>query len=356
MRKSFSKRYVGSLLAGWGLMCASLCYVGTAGAQDTCPPSSDPSTCHDFAYVTDWSGDQVHVVDINAPVGHAYQMSIPVGGSPVQIKASPTGDRMYVANNGSNSVSVISTALNQKIADIAVGDGPQGLAAIGTRVYVANTTSSTVSVIDKDQLAVVATIGVGNAPGQIAANPSTNTIYVTNRGSGTVSVIDCGSNRVTASLNAGRFPWGVALTPDGSMLSVTNLSDSTLGWISAGGGSMYGSGTVGIAPYSVLIHPSSYTVYVANADDGTVSLLWGSWLWQTINTWQTISTTTIQTGAEWGPYDVALTFDGTRLLVPTFSGGTLNVYDSNSGQQVRQPHLAGTPRGVASIRRAPIGS
>jgi YVTN family beta-propeller protein len=349
MRKPRSKRYVGSLLAGWGLMCASLWCVGSAGAQDTC---LDPNReCHDFAYVTDWNNNLVQVVDIDAPAGQELVASVAVGDSPADIKASSDGNRMYVSNHGANTVSVIDTGASTgsitKIADIAVGEKPEGVGVKSSRVYVANTNSDTVSVIDEAQLAVVATLAVGRAPGQIAAHPSANTVYVTNRGSNTVSVIDCGSNTVAASMEAGKFPWGIALSPDGSMVCVTNLSSSMLGWISAGGGSLYATGTVGIAPYNVVIHPSYYMVYVANADDGTVSLLYGSWLWQTI------STMTIQTGAQWGPYDVALTYNADKLLVPTFSGGTLNVYNSIAGSLIRSISLGGAPRAVTSIRRYP---
>jgi YVTN family beta-propeller protein len=338
MREAHTKRYAVGLLAAWGIMCASICCVGSAGAQ----------TCYNVAYVTDSSNNLVQVIDVDADAGHQLVASVPVGDGPADIATD--GSRMYVSNRRSNSVSVIDISLNQKIADIAVGAAPGGLAVKGPRLYVANTNSDTVSVIDTAQLAVVATIGVGHGPGKIAANPSANTVYVTNRGSGTISVIDCGSNTVTASLDAGSFPWGIALTPDGSMVCVTNMSDSTLGWISAGGGSIYSSGDVGGAPYDILVHPSSWAVYVANADDGTVSVLWGSWVWQTINTWQTIQTMTIQTGAQWGPYDLALTKDNSRLLVPTFSGGTLNVYYSSSGALQKSISLSGTPRAVASIQ------
>ena len=345
MHESHGKRYAKSLLAGWGLMCASICCVGSAGAQ-TCPDGQN-----NYAYVTDWSNNLVQVVDIDAAQGQQLVASIPVGASPVKITASPDGSRMYVSNQGSNSVSVIDTGTNLKIADVAVGEGPEGLAVKGSKVYVANTNADTVSVIDRAQLTVVATIGVGHAPGQIAADPSSNTIYVTNRGSGTISVIDCDSNTVTSSMDAGRYPWGIALSPDGSVACVTNLSDSTLGWISTGGGTLYGTGTVGTAPYDVIIHPESYTVYVANADDGTVSMLWGMWLWKTINAWETINTRTIETGAQWGPYGLALTTHGGRLLVPTFSGGTLNVYSSTSGSLQQSISLGGTPRAIASICR-----
>jgi YVTN family beta-propeller protein len=342
MRESHIKRYAGGLLAAWGLMCASIYCVGSAGAQ----------TCDNLAYVTDSSNNLVQVVDLDAPAGPQLVASIPVGAAPVEIATD--GSRMFVSNNGSNSVSVIDTGLTtgviQKIADIAVGEAPEGLAVKLSRVYVANTRADTVSVIDKAQLTVVATIGVGSVPGQIAADPSGPALYVTNRGSGTISVIDSSSNTVTASMDAGAFPRGIAVSPDGSMLYVTNVGEGGLGWLSTGG-TLYGTATVGAAPYNVVLNPSTWTGYVANADDGTVSVLYGLWLWNTIDTWQSIKVENIQTGAQFGPYNVALTPDARRLLVPTFSGGTLNVYNSMSGSLQQTISLGGTPRAVASICR-----
>jgi YVTN family beta-propeller protein len=39
---------------------------------------------------------------------------------------TPDGAKLYVANGRSNSVSVIDTATNEKVADIAVGELPWG--------------------------------------------------------------------------------------------------------------------------------------------------------------------------------------------------------------------------------------
>jgi YVTN family beta-propeller protein len=58
------------------------------------------------------------------------------------------------------------------------------------RIYVANAGSNTVSVIDGTTNTVVATVTVGTTPFGVAANPVTNRIYVTNAGSNTVSVIE----------------------------------------------------------------------------------------------------------------------------------------------------------------------
>ena len=98
-----------------------------------------------------------------APIRLQNQASIAVGTTPSAALVSPDGQRLYVANTGSNTVSVINTATGQKIdaspsnifsTDISVGSSPGALALSpdGKRLYVANTGSGTVSVINTDDL------------------------------------------------------------------------------------------------------------------------------------------------------------------------------------------------------------
>jgi YVTN family beta-propeller protein len=58
------------------------------------------------------------------------------------------------------------------------------------KVYVANEDSNTVSVLDTETDKVQDRINVGVFPYGIDINPLNNRVYVTNRGSNTVSVID----------------------------------------------------------------------------------------------------------------------------------------------------------------------
>ena len=72
-----------------------------------------------------------------------------------------------------NTVSVIDTATNTVLGTIAVGPDPVGVAvnSNGNLVYVANNGSNTVSVIDTTQGllgAVTATITVGTSPYGVA--------------------------------------------------------------------------------------------------------------------------------------------------------------------------------------------
>ena len=84
-----------------------------------------------------------------------------------------------------------------------VGNGPVALAlnAVTDRLYVANQASNTVSVVDPTTNSVLATIAVGKAPSAIAVNTRTNTIYVADRDSRDIAVIDGTSNTLIATVH-----------------------------------------------------------------------------------------------------------------------------------------------------------
>jgi YVTN family beta-propeller protein len=52
--------------------------------------------------------------------------TIPVGTTPVGVGVTPDGTQVYVANNGSNNVSVIVRPGNTVVANIPVGTAPVG--------------------------------------------------------------------------------------------------------------------------------------------------------------------------------------------------------------------------------------
>jgi YVTN family beta-propeller protein len=76
--------------------------------------------------------------------------TVAVGSGPEAVAVSPDGRRAYVANMGSDSVSVIDTRAAATIGTpIAVGDEPDGVAVSpdGTRAYVTNRSGNSISVI-----------------------------------------------------------------------------------------------------------------------------------------------------------------------------------------------------------------
>ena len=74
---------------------------------------------------------------------------------------------------------------------IGVGDTPLSVAvdSVDDTVYVANQASDTVTVINGRTAAVTTTVGVGESPSGVAVNQDDDTVYVTNLDDSSVSVI-----------------------------------------------------------------------------------------------------------------------------------------------------------------------
>jgi YVTN family beta-propeller protein len=167
-------------------------------------------------------------------------------------------------------------ATYQVSATIAVGGGPNGVAANPTtnRVYVANNADDTVSVIDARTYAVVATVPVGSAPVGVGVNPATNRVYVANAGRviapGTVSVIDGATNAVIATIATDQNPFAVAVNPVTNRVYVTNnfgtagdVGDGILSVIDGSLNVVIDRVHVGVNPSGVAADSSTNRIYVA---------------------------------------------------------------------------------------------
>jgi YVTN family beta-propeller protein len=75
-------------------------------------------------------------------------------------------NRVYVTNEGDDTVSVVDGATNTVSATIPVGVAPLGVAVSETfnRIYVVNSADGTVSIIDGTTNTVIDTVAVGANP------------------------------------------------------------------------------------------------------------------------------------------------------------------------------------------------
>ena len=85
---------------------------------------------------------------------------------PFSVALSPDEKTLYVANAGSDDVSVIDLDTNRGLAHIPVGSNPRGIAVSpdGSRVYVNNVLDGNLSVIDTATLTVTNLVTVTNIP------------------------------------------------------------------------------------------------------------------------------------------------------------------------------------------------
>ena len=213
--------------------------------------------------------------------------TIPVAVGLAALAPSALGQDAYVANRGSNSVSVIDTQSNEVVGSpITVGEWPDSIAITpdGKTAYVANGRSDSVSVIDTQTNEVVSSpIMVGEVPSAIAVTPNGRRAYVTDAWSNSVSVIDTQTNEVVGSpITVDREPGQIAVAPDGTRAYFTDYFDGRVSQIDTQIDQLVGpleelgepNGIiVGSEPTGIAISPNGKTVYVANSFGEGVSVI-----------------------------------------------------------------------------------
>lgn len=152
--------------------------------------------------------------------------------------------RLYVADLAQNQIGVIDLATRKPLAYYRAYDetevtieksprsgrqdnGAQNIAIDlqGQRLFVTNPGSGTLTVIDARTGRLLKTVKTGNAPLDVAWNPNVRQAYVSNRGNGedgTVTVVDGDSYAVLAQLKTGTYPQTIAVGPEGSAVYVSN--------------------------------------------------------------------------------------------------------------------------------------
>ena len=155
-------------------------------------------------------------LDIVSGVDGSLAGSQPLGVRPTFGYIDSNLSRLYIVNNGSNTVTVLdisnlnfsSSTPAPVLATVDLGaTGGTGPVAVTTlpdksRFYVANAGSNNVSVVSQTSFQVLKTVAVQSNPVWIAADPGSTKVYVVNQGSNTVSVIRTSDNTITVNLPA----------------------------------------------------------------------------------------------------------------------------------------------------------
>src|SRR5438128_732097 len=137
-----------------------------------------------------WSGSKARVRAQNAIFNG------PTSAQPLALSAD--GTLLAVANPDNNSVSLFDVSFdrNRKLAEVPVGEEPNGVALSpnGSRLYVANTVTGTVSVFVVNRNAArtarfLTAVPVGAEPYAVVLTPNGKKLYVANARSNNISVI-----------------------------------------------------------------------------------------------------------------------------------------------------------------------
>ena len=178
-------------------------------------------------YVVNNQGDTVY--KLNARDGSVVA-SVKVGYRPFAIAISPDFQTVAVSNWGDKSVSLLGAATLKERVRVPVGAQPSDLAySSDGRLFVANAGSNSVSVIAGGK--VIETIKtslhpqdpVGSTPDALTVSPNGKLLFVANADNNDVAMIDIArraDSRVLGFIPTGWYPSAIGVTRDGKQLLV----------------------------------------------------------------------------------------------------------------------------------------
>ena len=267
--------------------------------------------------VTNKSGNTVSLID---PASGDELARLPTGQSPHEVAVTPDGGTAFIANYGTNTLTVVDVA-GRRIAgavDLGEHSRPHGITvssdgssvwvttegsqhlvevdvasrtvkrAVRTgqrtthmvalvegkgKAYTANIGSNNVTVIDTESGEVVRHIATGAGAEGIAVTPDSRYVLVTNREAGTFTVIDVETDEILHSLQVGGFPIRVEVTPDGGKALVSQARDQALLEIDLDDFRVARRLEIGRFPVGIEIRPDGRVAYVANTGDDVLTVV-----------------------------------------------------------------------------------
>ncbi|MBZ5658723.1 MAG: choice-of-anchor D domain-containing protein, partial [Acidobacteriia bacterium] len=192
---------------------------------------------------------------------------------PFGVAVNPVTNKIYVANYGSNNVTVIDGATSAT-QTVPAGSHPVAIAVnpVTNKIYVPNSDSSNVTVID-GATNTTQTVGAGSFPYAAAVNPVTDKIYVPNANSDNITVID-GTTNATQTVSAGTNPAALAVNPVTNKIYVSNQISNS-GTVTVIDGATNATQTVaaGSLPSAIAVNPATNKIYVANYGSNDVTVI-----------------------------------------------------------------------------------
>lgn len=212
------------------------------------------------------------------------------------LSAFAAEQKVYVANEGAGTVSVIDGSTFKVTRHIAVGSGAHNVqvAPDGKLAWVTNNGvpqsgaagkahvgaghgamahAGEVWAIDTVTDEVAARVVVGKHPAHVVVSADSRWAYVTNGGDNTVSVVDTASLKVVDTVPTGDYPHGLRLSPDGKQVYVANLKGNTVSVIDTESRKEIGQIPMGKGPAQVGFTSDGQRAFVSLSQEASVAVI-----------------------------------------------------------------------------------
>lgn len=189
-----------------------------AAACATAAPPAPPSVSNRI-YVANESGNSVSVIDANSLE--------PVKTVPLALKGAHDmaltrdGRTLFVSNLLSGELAVLDTGTFNVTATLPTGNRCHSIALTNDekQAWIVNIGENNVSIIDVARLRILGTIpSVGKLPGHIRFSKDGRFAYITSQEDGQLVVIDTSNHQIIKRVPVGRLPHFILASPDGRYL------------------------------------------------------------------------------------------------------------------------------------------
>ena len=173
-------------------------------------------------------------------------------------KAPQSTSRIYVANESSNSVTVIDAATYKVIGTVDAKNSSThdlSLSRDGKWLFATNLASGRLSVIDTEALETIASIPTGGRCHVVTLTNDNRHAWVANIAENNISIVDTASYRILGTIPVGKGPTGLTFSRDGRFAYVSNQGDKTISVIEAASHRIIKTIPVGTNPHFLILGP-----------------------------------------------------------------------------------------------------
>lgn len=278
-------------------------------------------------YVSDHDTGAVAIVDISSsPLKETQYSRFHAGTYPDSLAIDPNTGLLYVADSATSQVKVFDSAGSLK-GSVATLRLPDAIAfnSPARRAYVADQGSDSLTVINADTKTLDRTIVLGTFVPGLAIDPTSGTngiLYAANYPADAISKIDIATRTLMASWPSGPGPWAVAVDPGLKQVYSLNYIDQTVTVLDSATGQVKGQPIpVGNKPIIMAVNPATHMVYVTGHNDNSLSVIDGT---------RNSLVTTLWVGS--GPAGIAIDQSANIVYVANQLDGTISIIDGAKNQ------------------------
>jgi YVTN family beta-propeller protein len=188
------------------------------------------------------------------------------GLRPHCIKFGPTNGRLYVSTELGDSITIIDPETNKVIGAIPTGQHESHMFDFtpdGSRIYTANVGPGTVSVLDVKDRKTIAVIHVAKTIQRMAVSQDGRWAFTSDQDKPRLAVIDTSTNKIARWIALPGIGYGAAPTPDGRYLLVAIINKDKVAVVDLAHMKVVHVIDVPHAPQEILVRPDGRVAYVS---------------------------------------------------------------------------------------------